>query len=213
MNCHKTLLKFQLTVSKLDTIKFDAKRYLLDAKNYTDFAPLNQRKRDANLNKEMRTLRTEIERNWWCETKQYTIITQKSLIAEHLDLETVTWDNLIPEKIGGRRTRWHYVEVEQKWVRETQKANKRKDDDWPGKSRVIKNTLIGWTHSRSNEFALKLAEKETPKMRSKKNLDGLCEVLARGLTLIRTKKHTSLIKEAGQKEVTICIFDITKLRI
>ena len=50
-------------------------------------------------------------------------------------------------------------------------------------------------------LALKLAKEKPKSMRPKKSLDGLYEVLAPGSSVIKSNKHTSVIKEPGRREV------------
>ena len=54
------------------------------------------------------------------------------------------------------------------------------------------------------------APKRHPNKRSKKNLDGLYEVLAPGSVVLKTDKHKSVICEPGKLDVTICNRDIAK---
>ena len=64
------------------------------------------------------------------------------------------------------------VEEEQNRGRETQKTNQRKDENLQGKSQVIKNPLIGWPLSRTEEsLALKLPKK-TRNKKSKRTAPG-----------------------------------------
>ena len=62
-------------------------------------------------------------------------------------------------------------------------------------SRVIPHPDVGQAVPRTEaSLALKLAKSKPKRKRSKKNLDGLYEVLAPGLSVIKSDAYTSLIK-------------------
>ena len=50
---------------------------------------------------------------------------------------------------------------------------------------------------------IKIARQKHPHRRSKKNLDGLYEVLAPGSVVQKTDQYTSVIREPGKLEVTV----------
>ena len=58
---------------------------------------------------------------------------------------------------------------------------------------------------------LKLAKAIHSKRRSKKNLDGLYEVLAPGSEILKVRPNTSIIKEPGEPIVTVRNSDIAKI--
>ena len=57
---------------------------------------------------------------------------------------------------------------------------------------------------------LNIARKKHPNRRSKKNLDGLYEMLAPGSVVQKTDQYTSVIRESGKLEVTVRNSDIAK---
>ena len=60
---------------------------------------------------------------------------------------------------------------------------------------------------------INIARKKHPHNRSKKNLDGLYEVLAPGSVVQKTDQYTSVIRELGKVEVTVPNSDIAKFGI
>ena len=58
-----------------------------------------------------------------------------------------------------------------------------------------------------------IGRKKHPNRRSKKNLDGLYEVLAAGSVVQKTDQFTSVIREPGKLEVTVINSDIIKFGI
>ena len=57
---------------------------------------------------------------------------------------------------------------------------------------------------------INIARKKHPHKRSKKKLDGLYKVLAPGSIVQKTDQNTSVIREPGNVEVTVCNSDIAK---
>ena len=57
---------------------------------------------------------------------------------------------------------------------------------------------------------LNIARKRHPNKRSKKNLNGLYEILAPGSLVQKTDQHTSVIREPGKLRVTVCDSDFAK---
>ena len=57
---------------------------------------------------------------------------------------------------------------------------------------------------------INIARKKNPHRRSKRNLDGLYEVLAPGSVVQKTDQSTSVFREPGKMEVTVRNSDITK---
>ena len=76
---------------------------------------------------------------------------------------------------------------------------------------MILHTDVGRQVPRiKDSLKLKLAEIKLKIRRSKKSLDGLCEVLAPVSTVIKTNEQTSILKEPGKKEVMIRNSDLAK---
>ena len=63
---------------------------------------------------------------------------------------------------------------------------------------------------KKHALQLNIARKKYLRKRSKKNLDGLYEVLAPGSVIQKTDQYTSVIREPGKMEVTVRNSDIAK---
>ena len=62
----------------------------------------------------------------------------------------------------------------------------------------------------NDSLLINIARKNHPNRRSKKNPDGLYEVLAPGSVVQKTDQYTSVIREPGKVEVTVRNSDIAK---
>ena len=82
--------------------------------------------------------------------------------------------------------------------------DKRNQKDPNKESRLISHPDVGQPVPRTEaSLEAKLAKKRARTKRSKKSLDGLYDVLAPRSSVIKTKEHTSVIKEPGKRDVTI----------
>ena len=63
---------------------------------------------------------------------------------------------------------------------------------------------------KEHSVQINIARKKHPHKRSKKNLDGLYEVLAPGSVVQKTDQYTSVIREPGKVEITVRNSDIAK---
>ena len=90
-------------------------------------------------------------------------------------------------------------------------ATKRKNEDPHKESRVISHPDVGQSvPSTEASLEVKIAKKRPRTKRSKKSLDGLYDVLAPGSSVVKTDTFTSVIKEPGNRDVTIRNSDLAK---
>ena len=125
-------------------------------------------------------------------------------------METARWNELISEEQWDNEARSDIV-LEISRDRLSKGAVKR-CNAYPNKeSRVIPNIDFGQAvHRAEASVTLKLAKKKPKSKRSKKNLDGFCEVLAPGSSVIKSDAYTSIIKEQRKREVTRRNSDLAK---
>ena len=107
-------------------------------------------------------------------------LTYKNTLNEYLDLETVRWEELISEENWDNEERSD-TELELNRDRLSKDAGKRKNEDPNKESRVIPHPEVGLLVPRTEaSLEIKIAKKRPRTKRSKKNLDGLYDVLAPG---------------------------------
>ena len=125
-------------------------------------------------------------------------------------METVRWEELISEENWDNEGRSD-TELQLNRDRLSKDATKRKIEDPNKESRVIPHPDVGQSVPRTEaSLEVKLAKKRPRTKRSKKNLDGLYEVLAPGSSVVKTDTFTSVINEPGNKDVTIRNSDLAK---
>ena len=128
-------------------------------------------------------------------------------------MKTVRWEYLISEENWDNEERSN-TELELNRDRLSKDAGKRKNEDPNKESRVIPHPEVGLSVPRTEASPeIKLAKKRPRTIRSKKNLDGLYDVLAPGSSMVKTDKFTSVIKETGKRDATIRISDLPKFGI
>ena len=109
-------------------------------------------------------------------------------------METVRLHELISDEQLDAEARSD-IELEISRDRLSKDAARRCNADPDKDSRVIPHPDVGQAVPRTEaSLALKLAKSKPKRKRSKKNLDGLYEVLAPGLSVIKSDAYTSLIK-------------------
>ena len=118
-------------------------------------------------------------------------------------------EEILPDEkwINGYRSD---LEMEAGLTRASQKAHTRERKSTDGESRFLRTRV--WRPLPLNERAveLKLARKIHGNRRSKKNLEGLYEVLFPGLNIFEVIPSKSTIKELGKPIVTVRNSDIAK---
>ena len=102
------------------------------------------------------------------------------------------------------------IEVEVGVSRATQEAEIRESASADGESRFLRTKANRPIPLRERSVKLNFARKIHGKRRSKKNLEGLYEILAPGLHILKVSPTTSTIKEPGKPVVTSRNSDIAK---
>ena len=126
-----------------------------------------------------------------------------------LDEETVTPNELLPEEHWGNDR--SDDEVERNMCKTTRDATTRERLAADNESRFIRTTKAHRAIPlKEHAVQINIARKKHPHKRSKKNLDGLYEVLAPGSIVQKTDQYTSVIREPGKVEVTVRNRDIAK---
>ena len=95
------------------------------------------------------------------------------------------------------------VEVEKVMSRATQEAKSREPVSNDGEPRFLRTKATRTIPLKERAVQLNLARKIHGKRRSKKNLEGLYEVLAPGSHILKVSPTTSAIKEPGKPVVTV----------
>ena len=94
--------------------------------------------------------------------------------------------------------------------RATHEAKEREKASTDGESRFFRSKAIRPLPLKERAVQLNLARKIHGKRRSKKNLEGLYEVLSPGSHILKVSPTTSTIKEPGKPVVTVRNSDIAK---
>ena len=127
----------------------------------------------------------------------------------YLDEEAVTPNELLPED-HWRNTR-SGDEIERNMCKATHNASSRERLDTDNESRFLRTTKVSRPIPlREHAVQINIARKKHAHKRSKKNLDGLYEVLAPGSVVQKTDQNTSVKREPGKLEVTVRNSDIAK---
>ena len=107
-------------------------------------------------------------------------LTYKNILSKYLDLETVRWEELISEENWDNEERSD-TELELNRDGLSKDAAKRKNEDPNKESIVIPHPEVGLSVPRTEaSLEIKLAKNRPRTKRSKRNLDGLYEVLVPG---------------------------------
>ena len=136
-------------------------------------------------------------------------LTYKNIINHYLDEDTVMPEEILPDDkwVNGYRSD---IEVEIGMTRASTEARNRERASTDGESRFLKTKVIRPIPLKERAVELNLARKVHGKRRSKKNLEGLYEVLAPGSHILKVSPTTSTIKEPGKPIVTVRNSDIAK---
>ena len=125
-------------------------------------------------------------------------------------MKTVRWDELISDEQWDNDARSD-IDLEMSGNRLSKDAVNRCNADPNKESRVIPHPDVGQAVPRTEaSLILELAKKRSKIKRSKKSLDGLYEVIATRLSLIKSDAYRSIIKELGKREVTIRNSDVAE---
>ena len=136
-------------------------------------------------------------------------LSYKSIINHYLDEDTVRPEEILPDDkwTNGYRSD---IEVELGMTRATTEARSREQASTDGEPRFLKTKAIRPIPLKERAAELNLARKVHGKRRSKKNLEGLYEVLAPGWQILKVSPTTSTIKEPGKQVVTVRNINIAK---
>ena len=127
-------------------------------------------------------------------------VTYKNILKKYLDLENIRWDELITDDNWNNDERSD-IEIEVNKNKLGKDAMKRQKEDPNKESRLISHPDVGQSIPRTEaSLEVKLAKKRPRTKRSKKSLDGLCDVLAPGSSVIKRNEYTSVIKEPGKEK-------------
>ena len=134
----------------------------------------------------------------------------EDIVSHYLYEDTVTPEEIVPDNkwVNGYRSD---IEVEAGMSRATHEAKERERASTDGESQFLRTKPIRPLPLKERAVELNLARKIHGKRRSKKNLEGLYEVLAPGLFILKVSPTTSTIKEPGKPVVTVRNSDIAKL--
>ena len=165
-------------------------------------------------------------KGWACDTANFTAVADglKSLIGRDLfdqlglavtqstilkDEDTVMPEEILPDEkwVNGYRSD---IEVEIGMTRANTEAKSRERASTDGEPRFLKTKAIRPIPLKERAVELNLARKVHGKRRSKKNMEGLYEVLAPGSHILKVSPTTSTIKETGKPVVTVRNSDIAK---
>ena len=133
----------------------------------------------------------------------------EKILNHYLDEETVTPNELLPEEHWGNSR--SDDEIERNMCKATKDATTRERLATDNESRFLRTTKAHrLLPLKEHAVQLSLARKKHLHKRSKKNLEGLYEVLAPGSVVKKTDQYTSVIREPGKMEVTVRNSDIAK---
>ena len=127
----------------------------------------------------------------------------------YLDEDTGTPEAILPQEKWENGYRSD-IEVEKGMTRATKDANDREKKSTDGESRFLRSTLCRPIPPSERAMHFKLARKFQGKRLSKKNREGLYEVMAPGFNIIKVSPHNSTIKELGKTIITVRNSDIAK---
>ena len=136
-------------------------------------------------------------------------LTCKNIINHYLDEDTVMPEEFLPDDkwVNGYRSD---IEVEISMTRASNEAKERERASTDEESRFLKTKAIRPIPLKERAVELNLARKVHGKRRSKKNLEGLYEVLTPGSHILKVSPTTSTIKEPGKPIITVGNSDIAK---
>ena len=127
----------------------------------------------------------------------------------YLDEETVTPNELLLEEHWGNSR--SDDEIEKNKCKATTDATTRERLGTDNESRFLRTTKAHRPLPlKEHAVRLNIARKKHHHKRSKKNLDGLYEVLAPGSVVQKADQYISVIREPGKMEVTVRNSDIAK---
>ena len=144
-----------------------------------------------------------------CTQPKSSDLSYEKILNHYLDEETVTPNELPPEEHWGNSR--SDDEIERNMCKPTKDATTRERLATDNESRFLRATQAHRPLPlKEHAVRLNIARKKHLHKRSKKNLDGLYEVLAPRSVVQKTDQYTSVIREPGKMEVTVRNSDIAK---
>ena len=136
-------------------------------------------------------------------------LSTENIVNHYLDEDTVKPEAILPDDkwVNGYRSD---IEVEIGMTRAAREAGQREQANTDGESSFIRTKTCRPKPMTERAVQLKLARKVHGKRRSKKNLEGLYEVLEPGSNILKFSPTTSTIKEPSKPTVTVRNSDIAK---
>ena len=128
-----------------------------------------------------------------------------------IDEDTIPGRSYLTQEQWADTALWSDTEIERVICAASTRARTEQEKRNDGEDRFIKSDVIHRAIPCSERSVqVKLAGKVHENQRQKKNLDGLCEVLAPGSTVCKISPTTSVIKEPYKQEVRVRNSDIAK---
>ena len=144
-----------------------------------------------------------------CPQPKSSDLSYENILNHYLDEKTVTPNELLPEEHWGNSR--SDDEIERNMCKATKDATTCERLATDNESRFLRATQAHRPLPlKEHAVRLNIARKKHLHKRSKKNLDGLYEVLAPGSVVQKTDQYTSVIREPGKMEVTVRNSDIAK---
>ena len=126
-------------------------------------------------------------------------LTYESIVNYYLDEDTVMPEEVLPDEkwMNGYRSD---MEVEKGKSRATQEPKSRERASNDGEPRFLRTKATRPIPLKERAVEINIARKIHGKRRSKKNLEGLYEVLAPGYHILKVSPTTSTIKKPGNRQ-------------
>ena len=136
-------------------------------------------------------------------------LTFENIVNQYLEEDTLTPEAILPDDkcVNGYRSD---IGGEIGMTRAAREAIQCEQANRDGESRFIHTNTCRPIPMTERAVQLKLAHKVHGKIRSKKNLEGISEVLAPGSNILKVSPATSTFKEPGKLTVTVRNSDIAK---
>ena len=136
-------------------------------------------------------------------------LSYENIVNQYLDEDTVTPEAILPDDKWVNRYCID-IEVEIGMTRAAREASQRKHANMDGESRFLHTNTWRPIPLTERAVQLKLTRKVHGNRGSKKNLEGLYEVLPTRYNILKVNPTTSTIKELGEPMVTVRKNDIAK---
>ena len=145
----------------------------------------------------------------WTKLKLSNLSYENNIVNYYLDEDAVMPEEILHDDKWSNGYRIDVV-VEAWMTRASQDAHNRERTGTDGESRFLRTKASRPVPLKQQAEELKLARKIHGKRRSKKNIEGLYDVLAPGSNILKVSPTSSTIKEPGKPVVTVRNSDIAK---